>query len=460
MNHRHGTVAHGVHLAQAAGLALGGHQVDVAGGVNPGSQTHIEGDLGGNLLGELLLQLPEEGFVLGLAGADEHQLGILLPHQPPGDVAQKVQTLVPCQPGDHDHHGRVRIYGQAQLLLQSGLALGFAGVDFGGAVLGGQIAVGLRIEDLGVDAVGDARQLPGVPGQDAVQTVGVVGIHQLPGVGLGNGGHQVGGFNGALHHVYGAVHIQAAPVLPGQTQHVVEEAGVGPALILDVVDGVHTPGMLQGGGVVGGFQVNGNHGRLPVVALDHIRGEFQGQDGIQAGLGEVGEPLAVIHVAVDGAGTGAEIVVVVDEVDLEAPGTIQELPQGGVLLPPAHLHPELGHLLCLIGGIGFDLVVVGQEQNHLIALDSAQGSRQGLHHVSKSAGFGVRGRFRCADGNFHTVSPRLMTMGLLRVPMSFAPGRTVMFLSRITFFSSAPSPMTVSFITTQSSIWAPGARVT
>ena len=264
--------------------------------------------------------------------------------------------------------------------------------------------------------------------------MGIVGVHELPCVGLGHGGHQVRGLNGALHHVYGAVHVHAAPILPGQVQNVVEEVGVGPALILDVVDGVHAAGIFQGGVPVAGLEIHGDHAGLPVVALDHIRGEFQGDHGIQAGLGEVGEALAVIHVAVDGPGAGAEIIVVVDEIDLEAPGAVRELPQAGVLLTPAHLHPELGHLLRFIGGIALDLVVVRQEQPDLIALDAAQGRGQSLHHVPKAAGLGVRGRFRSADDDFHTVSPRLMTMGLVRVPMSLAPGRTVTFLSRITFF--------------------------
>ena len=36
--HGDSAVAHGVHLAQAAGFALGGHQVDIAAGVDPGSK--------------------------------------------------------------------------------------------------------------------------------------------------------------------------------------------------------------------------------------------------------------------------------------------------------------------------------------------------------------------------------------------------------------------------------------
>ena len=54
---------------------------------------------------------------------------------------------------------------------------------------------------------------------------------------------QVSSLDGALHHVHGVVHLQHTPVLPGQAQHIIEEITVGPALILDIVDGVHDLGV-------------------------------------------------------------------------------------------------------------------------------------------------------------------------------------------------------------------------
>ena len=203
--------------------------------------------------------------------------------------------------------------------------------------------------------------------------------------------------------------------------------------------------------MVAGLEIHRDEAGLPVVALDDIGGHLQSHHGIQAGLGEVGEALAVVHVAVNSPCAGSEIIVVVDEVDGDTPGGRGQLHQAGELLPPAHLHPELCDLLYQNGGIGFDLVVIWQEQGHFIALNGGQCLGQGRHHIAQAAGFGIGRRFRSADGNFHTVSPRLMTIGLFRVPMSLAPGRTVTFLSRMTFFNSAPSPMVVSFMMTQSS---------
>ena len=71
-------------------------------------------------------------------------------------------------------------------------------------------------------------------------------------------------------------------------------------------------------GSIQGFQIHRNKGGLPVVALNDVRKEVYVQQGIQAGLGEVGKPLAVIRVSVDSAVPVTEIVQVINEVDLHA----------------------------------------------------------------------------------------------------------------------------------------------
>ena len=83
------------------------------------------------------------------------------------------------------------------------------------------------------------------------------------------------------------------------------------------------------------LQVHGNQAALPVVALDDLRDKLDGQHGIQTGSGEEGEAFAVVHVAVDGAGTGTEIVFAVQEIDLNLIRPVRQLHDGAVLLPPA-----------------------------------------------------------------------------------------------------------------------------
>ena len=60
MDNGDSTVTHGVHLAQPARLALGGHQVDVTAGVDPGRKLQIKGDLGSDFIREFLGKLLKE----------------------------------------------------------------------------------------------------------------------------------------------------------------------------------------------------------------------------------------------------------------------------------------------------------------------------------------------------------------------------------------------------------------
>ena len=126
MHHGHCAVTHGVHLAQAAGLALRRHQVDIAAGIDAGGQGEAEGDLGRHTVGVLVGQLTEELLVLAFARAQNEQLAILFFQKAAGAVAQQIQTLVACQAGDHNQQGRIAFCGQANLFLQGSLAGGFA----------------------------------------------------------------------------------------------------------------------------------------------------------------------------------------------------------------------------------------------------------------------------------------------------------------------------------------------
>ena len=58
-----------------------------------------------------------------------------------------------------------------------------------------------------------------------------------------------------------------------------------------------------------------------------------------------------------------------------------------------------------------DLLIIGQEQRDLVALDLGQLRRQRLHHIAQAAGFYKGCRLGGDHSNFHTVSPRLITRG-------------------------------------------------
>lgn len=91
----------------------------------------------------------------------------------------------------------------------------------GGGIVRAQGAVRLGVKDVGVDAVRDAPQ-PRIA-QHAVETVGIVRIAQLLGIGLRDRRDDVRKLDGALHHVDRAVERQARAVFIRQTENIVEE---------------------------------------------------------------------------------------------------------------------------------------------------------------------------------------------------------------------------------------------
>ena len=219
--------------------------------------------------------------------------------------------------GNHDHQRNVRADGQADFFLQCGFAGGFAFQEGFFVIVRGQRRIGCRIEGVDINAVGNAGELLGMGCQNVTKTMGIIRIHQFLGVSFGNSGDQISGFDGALHGIDRAVHVQTVPIFPRQSQHVVKETGLRPALILDVMNGIHTPGFGEER-VVLRFQHNGNQGGLPVIALDHIGDEIQRNHCVQTGLGEIGKALTVIHITIDGTGTGTEVIEIIDEIDLDA----------------------------------------------------------------------------------------------------------------------------------------------
>ena len=180
----------------------------------------------------------------------------------------------------------------------------------------------------------------------------------------------------------------------------------------------------------------------------------------QTGSGEVGIPLTVIYVTVNGTGTAGKIVQVIHKVDLHAILPVLQPVNACVLLPPAQGGVELVEQLYLVGRIFLDLLVVRKDENDFVSVDPCQSGRESFHDIAQSTGLDIGRAFGGEDRYFHTVSPLLMITGALGVPISLEPGRTVTSLSRITHLSSQFSPTTVSFIMTLSSTTVPAPMET
>ena len=120
-HHRYGSIAHAVDLVQPAGLVARGHQEDVAARFNLVRQGIVIGDLHGEFLRILLVQLAEQLFILAVAAAQHHHDQVL-PGQAIGHLENQIESLLGGKARHDSHHRQLRVFRQAKFLQQVGFA--------------------------------------------------------------------------------------------------------------------------------------------------------------------------------------------------------------------------------------------------------------------------------------------------------------------------------------------------
>ena len=287
------------------------------------------------------------------------------------------------QTADDGHHRHLGIFTQAQRHLKVCLALGLA-FHLLGSIHCGDGIVNCGVISGHVDAVQDAVELIGHSGDDGLQAVGVSAVMELHGIGGADGGNGIGHQHGGLHQIDVAIHGQRAVVPPAlmETEQVIEGLGTVTALILHIVDGKYGLNVAHGipaGGHI--LQIHGDECRLPVVAVDHIGHAVEAGQQVHHGLGEEGEALAVVIVAVKAA--AAEIVLVIHKVPRYT--AIFHGEQTAVLMTPCHIHIDVAAIGHLLPPLLRDLTVEGQDDRDVVAA-LGQGDGQAARHVCKTAG--------------------------------------------------------------------------
>ena len=384
----HGAVAHGDHLAQAAGLTAGGHQEQVRAGVDGHGQLLVVVQPHGHAAGVLVGRPLEELLVLPVPLAQDHQLHGQL-HHVVEHLAHQVQALVAHQSADDAHDGHIGLLPQARELLQLRLVRLLAR-HVRRRVVDGDVGVRGGVVPLHVDAVEHAGELVAAAAHDAVQSVGEVGHLQLVGVGGGHGVDGVGAQNGALEQVHVPVHQDGAVVRPAvvQAEQVPQCLLAVAALVLDVVDGQHGPDAAEPvlpHAVV--LQIDGHQGGLPVVAVDDLRPELEVGQHPHHRPGEEAEPLPVVHVAVQLR--PVEVLLVVQEVPGDA--VLLQGEQAAVAVPPGQVHVVIALEIQPVAELLLHLLVQGQHHRHLRAL-GRQGRGQGARHIRQAPGLTKRDR--------------------------------------------------------------------
>ena len=392
-----GAVAHGDHLAQAAGLALGRHEEQIRTGVDGHGQGFVIVQTDGHTARILLGSPVEKVLIFPVALTQNNQLHRKL-HHIMKDFANQVQTLVGHQPADDGHDGGMGFLMQAHDLLQLGLVGVLAGHILRG-VTNGDPLIGLGIVELHIDAVEHAGELIVAPVHDALHMMGKIGHLQFIGIGGGDGVDRVGAENGALEEVHISVHHDGAVGSPAivQTEQITQGILGVAALILNVVNGQSGPDGTEAilpDAVI--LEVNGHQSGLPVVAVNHVGPELEVGQHPHHGAGEEAEALAVIHVAVEIR--AVKVLLVIQEVPCHAVPLQRE--QAAVAVTPGEVDEIIAFKFQLAAKAFPDPPVQGKYHSDFCTL-LGQSGRQGTSHVRQTAGFAKGNRLAGCIQDFH-----------------------------------------------------------
>ena len=259
-----------------------------------------------------------------------------------------------------------------------------------------------RVEHLGVNAVENSAEIGRPVAENLAEAVGILGGFDLLGIGGADGADFIGKGDAGFHKVSTAVKLQhlGRIVFRVNPQKILHEGKIKPALEGNVMDGeeifyllLHATGVLGSG-------EEGNHGCVPVIALDDIRCKIQKGQGIQNGTGEEAVLLSFRKAAP--VNTVPEEKLAVNEIDGH---TIHhKLFQPGVFMPPAQIHIDIKQMLDLRGILLLDTSVIGRDDPCLHP-QGLKGLGQSSNHISQTAGFGERGTLRCCQKNLRQIFP-------------------------------------------------------
>ena len=388
-------VTAGDHLGQTAGLTLGRHDEGVCAGIDLLRQGRLEADVGAYAARVTAAQVGEEVLVLALAAAQDDQLDAAV-HEAVGHALHEIEALHADHAADHCKDGAA-VLVEAELILQSLLALCLALFEVVDIVVEGDVGVGGRVVGLHVDTVQDAAELVLLLAQQSVQTVAEPRVEDLLCIGGADGGDLVCRLDGTLHEVGAAIVLHDMLVAAADAAGVFQNIGAVLALIGNVVDGedgLDAVELVQM--TIVQVQVHRHQSGLPVVAVDDVGGKVDVEQGLQHCAGEEGEALAVVVEAVEAA--ALEVILVVEEV---VGHTIDlSLEQAAVLAAPAHGDRVVGNVFQLVAELQVAIQRHDDAGIHAV-LDQRFG--QGAGHIGQTAGFCKGGCFRSSIQDLHKI---------------------------------------------------------
>ena len=222
------------------------------------------------------------------------------------------------------------------------------------------------VKKLRVNAVRNAGKIAAPAREHLRHAVRIVRVPQLLTVRLRHGRHLIGRYDRGLHEVRAVVEAQNLVARSGKADHIVIKAQVRLALILNIMDREDALRVWEAL-VVLGLEKQRNERRLPVMAMNDIRLQADERHGCKRRLCKIRVPLAVVRAPIHAA--AAEIVLVVDKIDLELLSPTLEPQESHVFPPPGQRHVKITQKFHVVFPGIFDPVIERDKHAHFVILD-------------------------------------------------------------------------------------------
>ena len=222
------------------------------------------------------------------------------------------------------------------------------------------------VKKLRVNAVRNAGKIAAPAREHLRHAMRIVRVSQFLTVRLRHRRHLVGRYDRGLHEVCAVVEAKNLVARSGKADHIVIKAQVRLALILDVVNREDALRVWEAL-VVLGLEKQRNERRLPVVAVDDIGLQTNERHGCKRCLCKIRVPLSIVRTPVHTA--AAEIVLVVDKIDLELLSPALEPQKPHIFPPPSQRHVEVAQKFHVVFPGIFDPVIERDKHAHFVILD-------------------------------------------------------------------------------------------
>ena len=253
-------------------------------------------------------------------------------------------------------------------------------------------AVGLGVEQNCVDTVYDTRKFVCPCLQNSFKTVGIVGVHNFPGVGGGNGGNGVCALDTAFHIVYATGVFHQTSSIFGKSQKVACNEIVVFSLKLDIVNCENGFCVSQFAVTVEDVKEDGDKAGVPVVTMDNVGDKAQKRQHFKDGSGEESKSFSVVVVAVDTL--SFEVVFVVDKVIGYA--VIFLFEDTAILSSPTERHVGIAHVFHSVVEVCRDIRIKGQDYTGFNSVRH-KGFWKSAGNVAQTTAFNVGERFACGE---------------------------------------------------------------